>query len=147
MADGPAPFGTFPTPARGPSRKAESAHRCHRGARQDQSPRPVTAAVDGSANGNRALERAVSQALMAGAPLRIVHARLYRNGIGATLAGGLEEPRPDDDPVLIRVREALDGRAGLPRSSKPHPPAPRPRTAGPGRRRPADGPRLARPRR
>ncbi|MFF3210874.1 universal stress protein [Streptomyces sp. NPDC002886] len=80
----------------------------------DQSPRPVIAAVDGSANGNRALEWAVSQALMTSAPLRIVHARLYMNTIGAALSGGFAEPGLDDDPVLIRVREALDGRAGLP---------------------------------
>ncbi|MFI5765584.1 universal stress protein [Streptomyces sp. NPDC051563] len=80
----------------------------------DQSPRPVIAAVDGSANGNRALEWAVSQALMTGAPLRIVHARLYMNTIGAALSGAFAESGLDDDPVLIRVREALDGRAGLP---------------------------------
>ncbi|WP_405493311.1 universal stress protein [Streptomyces sp. NBC_00096] len=80
----------------------------------DESPRPVIAAVDGSANGNRALEWAISQALMAGAPLRIAHARLYMNSIGSALSGAFEEPGPDDDPVLIRVREALDGRAGLP---------------------------------
>ncbi|MFF1414232.1 universal stress protein [Streptomyces sp. NPDC058289] len=80
----------------------------------DQSPRPVIAAVDGSANANRALEWAVSQALMTGAPLRIVHARLYMNTIGAALSGAFTEPGLDDDPVLIRVREALDGRAGLP---------------------------------
>lgn len=80
----------------------------------DQSPRPVIVAVDGSANGNRALEWAISQALMAGAPLRIVHARLYMNTIGAALSGAFEEPGLDSDPVLIRVREALHGRAGLP---------------------------------
>lgn len=80
----------------------------------DQSPRPVIAAVDGSANGNRALEWAISQALMASAPLRIVHARLYMNTIGAALSGAFTEPGLDDDPVLIRVREALDGRTGLP---------------------------------
>ncbi|WP_324290339.1 universal stress protein [Streptomyces sp. H27-H1] len=51
----------------------------------DQSPRPVIVAVDGSANGNRALEWAISQTLMAGAPLRIVHARLYVNTIGAAV--------------------------------------------------------------
>lgn len=80
----------------------------------DQSPRPVIAAVDGSANGNRALEWAISQALMVRAPLRIVHARLYMNSIGSALSGGFEGPGLDDDPVLIRVREALDGRAGIP---------------------------------
>lgn len=80
----------------------------------DQSPRPVIAAVDGSANGNRALEWAISHALTAGAPLRIVHARLYMNSIGAALSGGFDETGVDDDPVLIRVRQALDGRAGLP---------------------------------
>lgn len=80
----------------------------------DQSPRPVIAAVDGSANGNRALEWGISQALMAGVPLRIVHARLYMDSIGAALSGAFVESGLDDDPVLIRVREALDGRAGLP---------------------------------
>ncbi|MGW6707877.1 universal stress protein [Streptomyces sp. NPDC054956] len=80
----------------------------------DQSPRPVIAAVDGSANSNRALEWAISQALMAGAPLRIVHARLYMDSIGSALSGAFDEPGQDDDPVLIRVREALDGRTGLP---------------------------------
>lgn len=54
------------------------------------------------------------QALAAGAPLRIVHARLYTNVIGSALSGAFEEPGQDDDPVLVRVGEALDGRAGLP---------------------------------
>ncbi|WP_327252554.1 universal stress protein [Streptomyces sp. NBC_01244] len=70
----------------------------------DQTPRPVIAAVDGSAHGNRALEWAISQSLMAGAPLRIVHARLSMNSIGAALPGAFGEPVLDDDPVLIRVR-------------------------------------------
>ncbi|MER5730102.1 universal stress protein [Streptomyces sp. NPDC002138] len=76
--------------------------------------RPVIAAVDGSENGNRALEWAVSQALMAGAPLRIVHARLYASSIGSVMSSAFEEPGQDDDPVLIRVRAALAGRTGLP---------------------------------
>ncbi|WP_330330202.1 universal stress protein [Streptomyces sp. NBC_00536] len=76
--------------------------------------RPVIAAVDGSENANRALEWAMSQALMAGAPLRIVHARLYASSIGSVMASAFEQPGQDDDPVLIRVRAALAGRTGLP---------------------------------
>ncbi|MEV7724016.1 universal stress protein [Streptomyces sp. NPDC087917] len=75
---------------------------------------PVIAAVDGSENGNRALEWAVSQALLVGAPLRIVHARLYMNTIGAIMSAGFQESGADDDPVLVRVRAALAGRTGLP---------------------------------
>lgn len=80
----------------------------------DRGPRPVIAAVDGSQNGHRALEWAVSQALMAGAPLRIVHARLYMNTIGSVLSGAFDTACVDDDPVLVRVRGVLDDRAGLP---------------------------------
>ncbi|MFJ8018131.1 universal stress protein [Streptomyces sp. NPDC096339] len=76
--------------------------------------RPVIAAVDGSANGNRALEWAVSQALLAGAPLRIVHARLYASAIGFSLGGPSSDDGVGDDPALIRVRAALEGRSGLP---------------------------------
>ncbi|MEV7523380.1 universal stress protein [Streptomyces sp. NPDC091371] len=76
--------------------------------------RPVIAAVDGSENGNRALEWAISQALLAGAPLRIVHARLYMNSIGFALGAPPTEDGVGDDPVLVRVRGALEGRAGLP---------------------------------
>ncbi|MFI5985125.1 universal stress protein [Streptomyces sp. NPDC051555] len=76
--------------------------------------RPVIAAVDGSENGNRALEWAITQALMSGAPLRIVHARLYASSIGSVMASAFEQPGQDDDPVLIRVRAALAGRVGLP---------------------------------
>ncbi|WP_424213948.1 universal stress protein [Streptomyces sp. BI20] len=77
-------------------------------------PRPVIAAVDGSENGTRALEWAIAQALMAGAPLRIVHARLYMNSMASVLSGAFDEERLDDDPVLIRTRAALAGRTGLP---------------------------------
>ncbi|MFZ3469971.1 universal stress protein [Streptomyces sp. 4.24] len=66
----------------------------------------MIAAVDGSANSNRALEWALSQAPMAGAPLRIVHARLSTDTIGSALSGAFDEPGRDDDPVL--------GRTGLP---------------------------------
>ncbi|WP_443046221.1 hypothetical protein [Streptomyces sp. NBC_00335] len=51
---------------------------------------------------------------MTGSPLRIAHARLSINSIGAALSEAFAEPGLDDDPVLIRVREALDGHAGLP---------------------------------
>lgn len=91
--------------------------------------RPVIAAVDGTQNGTRALEWAISQALLTGSPLRVVHARLYLDSLGSVLAHAFEEPGIEpgigDDPVLLRVRAALAGRTGLPPisyASHPGPP-------------------------
>lgn len=90
----------------------------------DRGLRPVIAAVDGSPHGGRALEWAVSQALMAGTPLRIVHARLHMNTIGAVLSGTFDRAGVDDDPVLVRVRGASPAVRASPRSSTSPTPAP-----------------------
>ncbi|MFE9253695.1 universal stress protein [Streptomyces sp. NPDC006879] len=71
---------------------------------------PVIAAVDGSENGNHALEWALAQARLSNAALHIVHARLYANTLSATVAG---EPS-QEDPVLRRVRATVERREALP---------------------------------
>ncbi|MEV6752442.1 universal stress protein [Streptomyces sp. NPDC051214] len=75
---------------------------------------PVVVAVDGSAGSDHALEWALTAARLRDAPLRIVHVRQY----AMPLADGPYMPaidhRPDADPVVDRVRAALEGRAQLP---------------------------------
>ncbi|MEU3741689.1 universal stress protein [Streptomyces sp. NPDC032198] len=75
---------------------------------------PVVVAVDGSAGSDHALEWALTAARLRNAPLRVVHVRQY----AMPLADGPYMPtidhRPDADPVVDRVRAALEGRADLP---------------------------------
>ncbi|MEV2250352.1 universal stress protein [Streptomyces sp. NPDC050147] len=75
---------------------------------------PVVVAVDGSAGSDHALEWALTAARLRNAPLRIVHVRQY----ALPLADGPYMPtidhRLDSDPVVERVRGALEGRANLP---------------------------------
>lgn len=75
---------------------------------------PVVVAVDGSAGSDHALEWALSAARLRHAPLRVVHVRQY----AMPLADGPYMPtvdhRPDADPVVERVRGALEGRTDLP---------------------------------
>lgn len=94
----PPPTGPSPLPPGAPSRRLSPRTAASQRARHgpEPAPRPVIAAVDGSANGNRALEWAVSQALMTGAPLRIVHARRSMNTIGAQPCPG---PSPSRAPT------------------------------------------------
>ncbi|MFI6087981.1 universal stress protein [Streptomyces sp. NPDC051218] len=75
---------------------------------------PVVVAVDGSAGSDHALEWALTAARLRNARLRIVHVRQY----AMPLADGPHMPtidhRPDADPVVERVRGALERRADLP---------------------------------
>ncbi|MDO0917573.1 universal stress protein [Streptomyces sp. DT2A-34] len=70
---------------------------------------PVIAAVDGSDDSLVALDWAFEAALVREAPLRMVHVQQYAAWAKPDMlpAG---PPRPEDDPVLDRVRRYLAGR-------------------------------------
>ncbi|MFJ2770689.1 universal stress protein [Streptomyces sp. NPDC087300] len=74
---------------------------------------PVVAAFDGSAGSGHALEWALAEARLRGAPLRIVHVRSYGIPfVDGPLTPPLREPSTGD-LVMDRVRTDLEGRAGL----------------------------------
>ncbi|MEU0944192.1 universal stress protein [Streptomyces canus] len=76
---------------------------------------PVIAAVDGSDDSLRALDRALDAARRREAPLRVVHVRQYAVWAqpDVLVAGA---PDADDDPVLDRVRTYLENRPDRPRT-------------------------------
>ncbi|MGN9762521.1 universal stress protein [Streptomyces sp. SD31] len=74
---------------------------------------PVIAAVDGSDDSLVALDWAVEAALVRQAPLRMVHVQQYAAWAKPDMLPA-ERPRPEDDPVLDRVRGYLAGRVERP---------------------------------
>ncbi|MFD8632772.1 hypothetical protein [Streptomyces sp. NPDC059533] len=56
----------------------------------------------------------MTRALLSGVPLRVVHDRRYASAIGFALGGSSSGDGGGDDPALVRVRAAPEGRSGRP---------------------------------